>query len=134
MAVLWLKFLTEIDEGTEEVDAELLANPDTAYALQILEKSAYNESQLSAYEYFWDAVVNERVAIEGGYKRGMEKGFADGHAKGIAKGRAEGRAEGERNKAMDAARQMKADGMPDELIAKYTGLSIEIIGSIRTYP
>ncbi|MBQ7472561.1 MAG: Rpn family recombination-promoting nuclease/putative transposase, partial [Prevotella sp.] len=43
MAVLWLRFLTEIDESTEEVDAELLQNPDTARALKILEKSAYTE-------------------------------------------------------------------------------------------
>lgn len=110
MAVLWLKFLTEIDESTEEVDAELLENPDTAQALQILEKSAYDDSQLYAYEYFWDAVVNERVAIEGGYKRGM--------------------AEGEHNKALEAARRMKADSMPAELIAKYTGLSIDTVNNL----
>ena len=114
MAVLWLKFLTEIDESTEEVDAELLENPDTAQALQILEKSAYDDSQLYAYEYFWDAVVNERVAIEGGYKRGM----------------ADGMAQGEHNKALEAARRMKADGMPAELIAKYTGLSIDTVNNL----
>jgi predicted transposase/invertase (TIGR01784 family) len=114
MAVLWLKFLTEIDESTEEVDAELLENPDTAQALQILEKSAYDDSQLYAYEYFWDAVVNERVAIEGGYKRGM----------------ADGMAQGEHNKALEAARCMKADGMPAELIAKYTGLSIDTVNNL----
>jgi len=114
MAVLWLKFLTEIDESTEEVDAELLENPDTAQALQILEKSAYDDSQLYAYEYFWDAVVNERVAIEGGYKRGM----------------ADGMAQGEHNKALEAARRMKADSMPAELIAKYTGLSIDTVNNL----
>ena len=138
MAVLWLKFLTEIDESTEEVDAELLENPDTAQALQILEKSAYDDSQLYAYEYFWDAVVNERVAIEGGYKRGMAKGMAEGMAKGMAQGMeqgmeqgmAQGMAEGEHNKALEAARRMKADGMPAELIAKYTGLSIDTINNL----
>ena len=50
MAVLWLRFLTEIDEKTEVVDTELLENPDTSHALQILEKSAYTESQLYAYD------------------------------------------------------------------------------------
>ena len=142
MAVLWLKFLTEIDESTEEVDAELLENPDTAQALQILEKSAYDDSQLYAYEYFWDAVVNERVAIEGGYKRGMAKGMAEGMAKGMAegmakgmaqgmaKGMAQGMAQGEQNKALEAARRMKADSMPAELIAKYTGLSIDTVNNL----
>ena len=105
MAVLWLKFLTEIDENTEEVDAELLENPDTAQALQILEKSAYSEGQLYAYEYFWDAVVNERVAIEGSYK----------------KGRAEGRAE----ERMDNARNLLANGVPVDVIAKSLHLTQE---------
>ena len=114
MAVLWLKFLTEIDENTEEVDADLLENPDTAQALQILEKSAYSEGQLYAYEYFWDAVVNERVAIEGGYK----------------KGRAEGEVIGAQKKAMDNARKMKAKGFSLEDIVDITGLSREEIAQL----
>ena len=144
MAVLWLRFLTEIDENTEHVSPELLENPDTSHALQILEKSAYSESQLYVYEQFWDAVVNERVAIEGGFRKGLaagmaegrekglaegrEKGLAEGREKGLAEGRekglAEGRAEGIENTKRDTARRMKADGMPTELIAKYTGLSV----------
>ena len=50
MAVLWLRFLTEINAATEEAPAELLENPETAKALKLLEKSAYNEGQLEAYE------------------------------------------------------------------------------------
>jgi predicted transposase/invertase (TIGR01784 family) len=42
-------------------------------------------------------------------------------------GRAEGREEGEQTKAIDTARKMKADGMPTELIAKYSGLTAEEI-------
>ena len=114
MAVLWLRFLTEIDESTEEVDAELLENPETAQALQILEKSAYSESQLYAYEYFWDAVVNERVAIEGSYK----------------KGRAEGEAIGAVKTAKDNARKMKDKGFAIEDIANVTGLSPEEIAEL----
>ena len=39
----------------------------------------------------------------------------------------EGRAEGEQNRALESARRMKADGMPVELIAKYTGLTKEAV-------
>ena len=49
---------------------------------------------------------------------------------GLAQGRAEGRAESERDKALELARQMKADGMPAELIAKYTGLTLEVVNSL----
>ena len=45
-------------------------------------------------------------------------------------GLAEGRAEGERDKALESARRMKADGMPAELIAKYTGLPLEVVNSL----
>ena len=130
MTVLWLRFLTEIDESTEEVDEELLENPDTARALQILEKSAYSEGQLYAYEYFWDAVVNERVAIEGGFKKGYntghEKGLAEGREEGLAEGRAEGRVEG----IAAVAKNMKAMGLADEDIARATGLSAEEVNSL----
>lgn len=118
MAVLWLRFLTEIDRDTDEIPAELLENPDTSKALKILEKSTYNEAELRAYEYYWDAVYNERGAIRHGYKQGL------------AEGRAEGRAEGFVAANRENARKMKDDGMPTELIAKYTGLDIETINCL----
>ncbi len=118
MMVLWLRFLTEIDRDTEVIPAELLENPETSKALKILEKSASNEAELRAYGYYWDAVYNARGDIRHGYKQGL------------AEGRAEGRTEGERDKALESARRMKADGMPAELIAKYTGLDIETINSL----
>lgn len=46
------------------------------------------------------------------------------------KGRAEGRAEGIEDTKRDNARRMKADNMPAELIAKYTGLTVETINSL----
>jgi predicted transposase/invertase (TIGR01784 family) len=46
------------------------------------------------------------------------------------KGRTEGRVEGERDKAFESARRMKGDGMSAELIAKYTGLTIETVNSL----
>ena len=46
------------------------------------------------------------------------------------KGRAEGRAEGAEDTRRDNALRMKADGLPAELIAKYTGLDIETINNL----
>ena len=142
MAVLWLRFLTEIDENTEEAPADLLENPETCQALQILEKSAYDEVQLNSYEYFWDAVINERVAIEGGYQKGWNKGLAEGKQQGLAEGLAEGKqqglaegkqqglAEGEekgQQKArMEIVRKMMALGMSPEQIAEITGVSLPL--------
>jgi len=114
MAVLWLRFLTEIDGNTSEVPTELLEAPETSKALKILEKSAYTEAELNAYEYYWDAVYNERGAIRHGYKQGIEQGMAQGIAQANR----------------DNAMKMKADGMPTDLIAKYTGLSPEDIEAL----
>ena len=110
MAVLWLRFLTEIDRDTVEAPAELLENPETAKALHILEESAYSEAELYAYEHYWDGVYYERGAIRHGYKQGMAQGIEDNRR--------------------DNARRMKADGMSAELIAKYTGLTVEVINSL----
>ena len=143
MAVLWLRFLTEIGRDTKTAPQELLDNPDTSKALKILEKSAYSEKELYAYEYYWDAVYNERGAIRHGFKQGMEQGMAEGKALGMAEGKALGMAEGkalgmEEGKALgmaqgientnrDNARKMKLKGIPDDIIADVTGISIKEI-------
>ena len=41
----------------------------------------------------------------------------------IEKGRAEGRAEGKAEANLETARKMLADGMPMDIVMKYTGLS-----------
>ena len=134
MAVLWLRFLTEIDRDTDEIPAELLENPETSKALKILETSAYNEEELRAYEYYWDAVYNERGAIRHGYKQGLEQGMAQGMAQGLEQGMAQGleqgMAQGMDKAQRESAIRMKNDGVPPELIAKYTGLTIDTINSL----
>ena len=122
MAVLWLRFLTEINEDTVEAPAELLENEEISKALSIVEKSAMSEAQLYAYERFWDAVNNEHVLMEGRYK--------EGRAEGLAEGRAEERAKARREK-LDTARKLKAfHVMTIEQIADATGLTPEEIEAL----
>ena len=61
MQVLWLRYLTEIDEKTKEVPAELLANPVIAKAVSEIEESAYTEGELLGYDEFWDMVSVEKT-------------------------------------------------------------------------
>ena len=130
MAVLWLRFLTEIDEHTQEVPPELLDNPDMRQALQILEKAGYNDAQLQAYSDFWMSLVDERVLREGSYKKGIEKGMAEGMAKGMAKGMAEGMAKGLAKGLADTARNLKAMGLSLADISKATGLTTDEIADL----
>ena len=61
MQVLWLRYLTEIDENTKEIPAELLANPEIAKAVSEIEESAYTEKELLGYDEFWDMVSVEKT-------------------------------------------------------------------------
>ncbi|MEI3081473.1 Rpn family recombination-promoting nuclease/putative transposase [Paraprevotella clara] len=104
MHVLWLRYLTEIDEKTREVPQELLDNPDIKKAVAQLEESAFTDAQLRGYEKFWDTVSVEKTLINSAER----------------KGRAEGRAEG----IKQTARRMKAKGYPLADISDVTGLTI----------
>jgi predicted transposase/invertase (TIGR01784 family) len=118
MTVLWLRFLTEIAEDTIEAPTELLENEATRKALGLVEKSAMTEGQLYAYEKFWLAVVDERILREAATKKGYKEGWEKGNKEGMEKGH------------IEDARRMKADNMATELIAKYTGLTIEEIEAL----
>ena len=143
--VLWLRFLTEIDEDTKVAPKELMENPETRKALDIVEESAYSDAQMAYYDHFWDMVSVERTLHSSvrrerekgkaeGLAQGKAEGLAQGKAEGLAQGKAEGlaqgKAEGARNKAIASAKAMKADGMTASLIAKYTGLSEEQISDL----
>ena len=139
MAVLWLRFLTEIDGATMEAPAELLENPETRQALEILEIRAYNEAQIYAYERYWDAVSSDKTRYNSGYRTGHEVGKAEGRAEGRiegriegrAEGKAEGRAEGEHDMASTIVKRMKAKGKTVVEIADLTGLTIDEIEKIQ---
>jgi len=130
MAVLWLRFLTEIDGNTVEAPSELLEDPETSKALKILEKSAYTEAELNTYEHYWDAVYYERGVIRHGYKQGMEQGMKQGMEKGMEQGIAQGVAQGVAQTNRKNAAKMKAKGIDDATIAEITGLSMDEIESL----
>jgi predicted transposase/invertase (TIGR01784 family) len=127
MAVLWLRFLTEISGSTEDAPAELLENELTSKALSIVEKSAMSEAQLYAYEKFWMNITDEKGFLEARYNKGLAEGRAEGRAEGLAEGRAEGRSEGKHEANRENGRKMKELGIATEVISQVTGLTTEEI-------
>ena len=125
MQVLWLRYLTEVNEKTRQVSQDLLAEPEIQKAVDLLEESAFSPAQLQGYDDFWDAVRVERTIREGAESYGYEKGMAKGLADGMAKGMEEGMAKGELQRALAIARKMKQCGMSDQQIRELTGLSAE---------
>ena len=110
MAVLWLRFLTEINLATETAPAELLENELTSKALSIVERSAMSEAQLNAYEKYWINLTDEEGIALARYKRGL----------------AEGRAAANR----ENARRMKKLGIDRSVISQVTGLTVEEIETL----
>lgn len=103
MPVLWLRFLTEINDKTQEVPAELLESPEISKALEEVKISAFTAEELRAYDKFWDRVSSEKTLMEGRYD------------------------EGKQDKALEIAQNLKSAGMDVDTICKMTGLSKEDI-------
>jgi len=61
---LWLRFLTEIDENTENISEELLEVEEIAEALEYVSSSSFTEKELLYYDKYWDAVRVEKAALE----------------------------------------------------------------------
>ena len=130
MKELWMKFLTQIDEHTYDVDNELLQNPDTNQALQIVEESAYTEAELAAYQKYWLDISTEKSAILGAEKRGLEAGIEQGRKQGRTEGLAEGRTEGRTNAIREVILNAKQMGMTTEQIAQLTKLQTDDVETI----
>lgn len=126
MAVLWLRFLTEINEDTTIVPEELLDNPETSKALKEVEESAYTEQEIDAYEDFWDKLGAERLLLVDSNNISLEKGLAQGREDGRAEGLAQGRADS----LAEVARAMLAKGMDAATIFELTGLKDTDIASL----
>ena len=127
MAVLWLRFLTEIDDDTQTPSADLQENPEINKALEEVEVTAFTEEELRGYDKFWDIVRTEKTLLGGSYEKGHAEGRAEGIAEGRAEGRAEGIAEGERKEKLATAKRLLALGLAPDIAAQGSGLTIEEI-------
>ena len=137
MQVLWLRFLTEIDENTKKVAKALLDDPHVSEALEIVEKSAYSEAEMLAYDKYWDRMSREATfkanQEEAEEKLGAmtakldaEKARAD-----AATARADAAVEKLKQDKIQTARNLKAMKLTNEQIAAATGLSVAEIGKLK---
>ena len=113
MQVLWLRFLTEINDKTQEAPAELLENAEVCEALEIVERAAFSDVEMRAYDKFWDGVSSLKTLEDD-----WEQKLKDVKAETVSKLKQE---------KIDTARKMKAKGFAVKDIAEITGLAIEDI-------
>ena len=130
--------VTPLEEWMQYLKDEYI-KPDTTVpglreARERLEYLRMTPQEQQEYDDYWDTFVRDTDVIKTqileaeikGRKEGLEKGMA----KGLEEGRKEGMAKGMDEARKDNARRMKADGLPTDLIAKYTGLSVDEIVSL----
>ena len=131
MAVLWLRFLTEIGSDTSAAPAELLDDPSISKALEEVRISAFTDNELLAYDKFWDGVRVEKTlqydSFQKGLEEGLEEGMQKGHAEGLEEGMQKGIEQGIEQRNMEIASKMLASGMDVNTVMEMTGLSKEDI-------
>ena len=115
MQVLWLRYLTEIRDQTEQIAPELLAEPALEEAVEYLRESAFTRDELAGYDRYWDAISSERTLLSAA----LREGYAEGKAEGIQ----EGLARGKRELALELARRLLAKGFDWPTVQDLTGLS-----------
>ena len=130
-------------DGADDVSQDLLDNPQTGEALEIVRESGLNDAERAAYEGFWD-----RVSIEATKKASMDKAIAE---RDVEKARADAataradaataradaataerdaataRADAATGKLRQTVCGLKKIGMPVEQIANVTGLTADEI-------
>ena len=123
MAVLWLRFLTEVDNFSDEVPAELKADPCIEKALEEVAETAFTEAELMAYDKMWDEIRTERTLFLGK--------FDDGLKQGIEQGMQRGREEGRKSERLANARSLLTEGLSVDIISKALHLSPEELDALK---
>jgi predicted transposase/invertase (TIGR01784 family) len=118
--VLWMRYMSEIENGQEMINQELLADlksvPEIEQALELTKESAYTKAELEAYDKYWDNIRTEKTLI------------VDAEAKGIA----QGRQEGEQKKEIEVVLKGYENGLTIVLLSNITGLTENEVIKILT--
>ena len=142
MAVLWLRFLTEIDGTIRDAPPELKENPEVRKALEMVEASALTPEERAKYDGFQDWLCRETrranaerraekiPELEAKFNAAVAKFNAAVAKLNAATEERDAAIEKMRQDKLDIARQMKDDGLPVKTIAKYTGLASDEIKAL----
>ena len=85
LQVLWLRYLTEVGEKSAEVSKDLLEQGEVREAVEYVKESGFSESELAAYDKYWDGVSVERTLLADAIAEGKTKGRAEGELLGQQK-------------------------------------------------
>ena len=115
LQVLWLRFLTEINEQADNIDADLLSNPEIKQAVNFVHEASLSKEEKALYDKNWDRISSEKTILN--------ETFSEGKLEGKAEGIIEGELLGIRKTALN----LKKMGLSLFDIVRATGLSEEEI-------
>jgi predicted transposase/invertase (TIGR01784 family) len=110
MQLLWLRFMTEIEDSSEEIPEELLQNPIIKEAVDYLQESGFTKEELATYDKYWDDISSEMTLLDAA--------------------REEGRGE-ERAKTIALVKKAIENGLSNDIIKQLTGLTDDEINDLR---
>jgi predicted transposase/invertase (TIGR01784 family) len=70
MQILWLRFLTEIEDSSEDISNDFLDNPIMKEAIECLQESAFTKDELRSYDKYWDDISSEKTLVSDSEDKG----------------------------------------------------------------
>ena len=127
MQLLWLRFMTEIEDNSETIPEELLQNSIIKEAVDYLQESGFTKEELATYNKYWDDISSEMTLMNAA----KAEGLAEGRAVGREEGREEGIEEGKKSSITQMAKNAIKNGLSNDLIRQFTGLTDIEIDNLR---
>ena len=127
--------VTPLEEWVAYLKSGVIKENTTAPGLQEARKKLQYYSMTDAERYAYDEHLNAVMIQNDVLGNAREEGLAEGRAEGLTLGRAEGltqgRAEGRAEAKKDIVKSMLSNGLSVEQAAKYSGLTVEEVESIK---
>lgn len=127
--------VTPLEEWVAYLKSGVIKENTTAPGLQEARKKLQYYSMTDAERYAYDEHLNtvmiQNDVLGNAREEGLAEGRAEGLTQGLTQGRAEGLAEGRAEAKKDIVKSMLSNGLSVEQAAKYSGLTVEEVESIK---
>jgi predicted transposase/invertase (TIGR01784 family) len=134
LQVLWLRFLSEINDLQEGISPDFLDVPELREASELILESGLTKGELETYDRYWDHISTEKSLKADSYDKGMEQGIKQGIEQGIKQRIEQEKINSDqkiKEEKLAIAIQAKKMGLSVSDISKLTGLSEQVIESIE---
>jgi len=131
LQVLWLRFLSEIEDQQEKISPDFNLFAETKLAVELIQESAFTKAELEAYDKYWDYVSTEKTIKADSIDHGRELGKIEGKMEGLIVGEKKGKQEGKQEEKILIALIALKKGYAINDIIDLTGLSEKEIKNLK---